>query len=169
MNSILDLPFVGATRRNHALEHATLHVLAQKYPNRMLGGHSNPTGFFIVGDVPLEAVTDAVTEALRRLRAGEHGLAIHPGCGTNFATSALLGATLGWFVLRGARSDIGRMLRLPLAIALAVVGIALSRPLGPMLQQKITTDAEMGALHVTGVRHSLRGRVTAHRVLTAGS
>jgi hypothetical protein len=60
------------------------------------------------------------------------------------------------------------MLRLPLAIALAVAGVALSRPLGPMVQQKITTDAEMGAMHVTGVRHSLKGRVTAHRVLTAG-
>ena len=94
---------MGGTRRNHALEHATLHVLAQEYPNRMLGGHSNPTGFFILGDVPMEAVADAATEALRRLRLGESQLAIHPGCGTNMATSILLGATLGWFVLRGAR------------------------------------------------------------------
>lgn len=166
LNSILDLPFIGVTRRNHALEHATLHVLSQKYPNRMLGGHSNPTGFFILGDVPLEAVADAATEALRRLRAGERQLAIHPGCGTNMATSALLGATLGWFVMRGARSTSARLLRLPLALASAVLGMALSRPLGPVLQQKITTDAEMGALRVTDVRHSLKGHLTAHRVLT---
>ena len=166
LTSILDLPLVGVTRRNHALEHATLHVLAAKYPNRMLGGHSNPTGFFIVGDVPLEAVADAATEALRRLRAGESQLAIHPGCGTNLATSALLGATLGWFVMRGARSTAGRILRVPFALALALVGMALARPLGPMLQQKITTDADMGGLQVTDVRHSLKGRITAHRVLT---
>jgi len=167
LNSILDLPLVRVTRRNHALEHATLHVLARKYPNRTLGGHSNPTGFFILGNVPLEAVADAATEALRRLRAGERELAIHPGCGTNLATSALLGATLGWFVMRGARSTLGRMLRLPFALALAILGVALSRPLGPLLQQKITTDADMGGLRMTQVRQTGRGRLTAHRVVTA--
>ena len=133
----------------------------------MLGGHSNPTGFFIMGNVPLEAVADAATEALGRLRAGERELAIHPGCGTNLATAALLGATLGWFVMRGARSTTGRVLRIPFALAGAVVGVLLSRPLGPVLQQKITTDADMGTLRVTEVRHSLKGRVNAHRVLTA--
>jgi hypothetical protein len=166
MNSILDLPFVGSTRRNHALEHATLHVLARKYPNRMLGGHSNPTGFFIVGDVPLQDVTEAASEALSRLRAGESQLAIHPGCGTNLATSALVGASLGWFVLRGARSTTGRLLRLPFAVALVVLGVAFSRPLGPALQQKITTDADMRGLRVSEVRESMKGRLTAHRVLT---
>ena len=117
-NSLLDLPFIAETRRNHALEHATLHVLAQQYPQRMLGGHSNPTGFFIVGDVPMEVVADAATEALRRLRLGERELAIHPGCGTNFATSALLGGTLAWLVMRGSRSTLGRLLRLPFALTI---------------------------------------------------
>jgi len=51
-NSILDLPFVAQTRRNHALEHATLHVLAGMHPGKPMGGHSNPTGYFIVGNVP---------------------------------------------------------------------------------------------------------------------
>jgi hypothetical protein len=167
LNSILELPYIGKTRRNHALEHATLHVLGAMYPQRMLAGHSNPTGYFIVGDVPLEAVADAATEALRRLRAGEHELALHPGCGTNLATSALLGATFGWFVMRGTRSTFGRLLRLPFALAFAVLGVVLSRPLGPMLQQRFTTDANVGSLRVTGVRHSLRGCLTAHRVMTS--
>lgn len=166
--SILDLPLIAATRRNHALEHATLHVLAAKFPGRMLGGHSNPTGFFIVGDVPLEAVAEAAIEALQRLRAGERNLAIHPGCGTNLATTALLGGSLSWLVLRGARTNFGRILRLPMALVLAAAGIVLSRPLGPVLQQRITTDAEMGALRVAGVRRSAKGRITAHRVITSG-
>jgi hypothetical protein len=167
LNSVLELPYLGETRRNHALEHATLHVLAGRYPNRLLAGHSNPSGFFIVGDVSLHAVADAATEALRRLRAGEHGLAIHPGCGTNLATSALLGATLGWFVMRGTRSTFGRLLRLPFALAFAAVGVVLSRPLGPMLQQRFTTDPNVGSLRVTGVRQSLRGPLKAHRVMTS--
>ena len=159
---------VGSTRKNHALEHATLHVLAARYPGRMLGGHSNPTGFFIVGDVPMEAIAEAATEAMRRLRAGESSLAIHPGCGTNLTTTVLLGASLGWLVMGGARSNLGRLMRLPIALMLAVLGVLLGRRLGPMLQQKITTDADIGGLHVTGARHSLKGRLNAHRVLTAG-
>ncbi len=131
-----------------------------------MAGHSNPTGFFIVGDVSMEAVTDAATEALRRLKSGERDLAIHPGCGTNLATTALLSGTLAWFVLRGGRSMWGRLLRLPLAVAFAVVGAALSRPLGPVIQQKITTDAEVGDLRLVEVRQSLRGSLTAHRVIT---
>ena len=166
-NSILDLPFVGETRRNHALEHATLHVLAAKYPHTMMGGHSNPSGFFILGDVPLQDVADAAAEALRRLRSGERELAIHPGCGTNLATSVLLASTFAWFVMRGTRSTAGRMLRLPFAFAFALLGLAVSRPLGPVLQQKVTTDADVGAMRVLEVRESARGRLNAHRVLTS--
>ncbi len=160
------MPFIGATRRNHALEHATLHVLAASNPGKPLAGHSNPTGFFILGDVGTEALADATTEALRRLKSGERELAIHPGCGTNLATTALLAGTLAWFVLRGGRSIWGRLLRLPLAVGLAAAGAVLSRPLGPVIQQKITTDANVGDLKVVEVRQSLRGSLTAHRVIT---
>jgi hypothetical protein len=165
-NTILDLPLIGTTRRNHALEHATLHVLADKYPMKMMGGHSNPTGFFIVGDVTTEDIAVAASQALSRLRAGESELAIHPGCGTNLATSVLLGATFAWFVMRGARSTSGRILRMPFAFGSALVGLAISRPLGPMLQQKITTDADVGDLQVVEVRVTSRGALPTHRVLT---
>jgi hypothetical protein len=166
-SSILDLPLIGSTRRNHALEHATLHVLGERHPMQPLAGHSNPTGYFILGDVSMEEVADAATEALSRLRAGERQLAIHPGCGTNIATSVLVGGTFGWFVMRGARSAWSKMLRLPLAFLFSLMGLIVSRPLGPLLQQRITTDANVGSLRVTEVRESLRGRLTAHRVLTA--
>ena len=76
-NSILDLPFVLETRRNHALEHATLHVLAESHPGAPMAGHSNPTGFFNLGNLPTAEVQSAVTQALSRLRAGESQLAIH--------------------------------------------------------------------------------------------
>ena len=164
--SILELPFILNTRRNHALEHATLHVLATKYPTKPMAGHSNPTGFFILGSLPTEDVRWAVTQALTRLRAGESHLAIHPGCGTNLATSTIVAATFAWFAMRGAKSTFGRLLRLPFALALAVVGAVVSRPLGPMLQEKVTTDAEMGSLQVLDVQPTVSGRVQAHRVRT---
>ncbi len=132
-----------------------------------MAGHSNPTGFFILGSFPTEEVQSAVNQAQARLRAGERELAIHAGCGTNFATSALLAGSLAWFAMRGARSVFGRLLRLPFAITFALVGLAISQPLGPVIQSKITTEADLGSLQVVEVRPTLRGRMTAHRVLTS--
>ena len=166
-DTILDLPYILETRRNHALEHATLHMLAVQHPTSPMAGHSNPTGFFILGNFPTDEVQSAVTQALARLRAGERELAIHAGCGTNLATSALLAGSLAWFAMRGARSIFGRILRLPFAITFAMVGLALSQPLGPVIQSKITTEADMGSLQVVEVRPTLRGRMAAHRVITS--
>ncbi|MDK1119157.1 MAG: DUF6391 domain-containing protein, partial [Anaerolineae bacterium] len=135
----LDLPLILETRRNHALEHATIHILAEKYPDRHIAGHSNPTGFFILGNVSTEDLTNAVDEALTRLRAGESNLAVHPGCGTNYATTALLAGTLAWLPLSGSKSNRQRLWLLPIAVGFAILGYTLSRPLGPFLQAKVTT------------------------------
>jgi hypothetical protein len=159
---ILDLPFILETRRNHALEHATLHMLARTYKGSM-AGHSNPTGFFLLGDFSTQDVWAAATEALERLRGGESGLAIHAGCGTNMATTVLLAATLAWSVLRGARSTLTKILLVPIAIVFAVVGVLLSRPLGTLLQQRVTTDAQMGYLQIVDIIPVRKG---VHRVLT---
>ncbi len=160
---ILDLPLILETRRNHALEHASLHVLAGKYPDRHMAGHSNPTGFFLLGNLPTEDVTDAVTQALTRLRAGESKLAIHAGCGTNLATTSLIAGTLGWLPLSGRKSTLGKLAVLPLAVGLAVIGYSLSQPLGPWLQANVTTEAEMGDLQVSDIILIRKGM---HRVIT---
>jgi uncharacterized protein DUF6391 len=165
--SLLEMPFVLNTRRNHALEHATLHVLATKYPTKPMAGHSNPTGFFILGNLPTEDVRWALNEAETRLRAGESNLAIHPGCGTNLATSTLVAATFAWIAMRGGKSTFGRLIRLPLALVFAFIGAIVGRPLGPMLQEKVTTDANLGSLHVLDVQPAMSGRVRAHRVRTS--
>ena len=127
---LLDLPLILETRRNHALEHATLHVLARTHKISM-AGHSNPTGFFLLGDLQLEEIANAAIEALTRLKAGESGLAVHEGCGTNMATTALLSGTFAWAPLQGARSTRWRLLLIPLAVVFATFGYRLSKPLGP--------------------------------------
>jgi hypothetical protein len=159
---ILDLPFILETRRNHALEHATLHMLARTHKGNM-AGHSNPTGFFLLGDFSTTDVWASATEALERLREGESGLAIHAGCGTNMATTALLSATLAWSVLRGAKSTLTRLLLLPIAVVLAVIGVLLARPLGPWLQQYVTTEANMGNMQIIDIIPIRKG---VHRVIT---
>ncbi len=163
---ILDLPLIVETRRNHALEHATIHLLAAKYPDRHLAGHSNPTGFYILGNVSTEDLKSAVTEAWTRLRAGESKLAIHAGCGTNFATTALLAGTLAWFPLSGAKSLLKRLWLLPFAVAFGLLGYLLSQPLGPLLQAKITTEANLGNLQIEDILPVRKRGVAIHRVIT---
>ena len=88
-DSLLNAPTISRIRRNHALEHATLHILAQRFPGKPMAGHSNPRGFWILGDVPTEEIKSAVESALARLRAGESHLALHPNCGTNIAVAGM--------------------------------------------------------------------------------
>ncbi len=159
---ILDLPYILETRRNHALEHATLHMLARTQKGSM-AGHSNPTGFFLLGDFTTQDVWSNATEALERLREGESGLAIHAGCGTNLATTALLAGTLSWSVLRMAKSTLTRFLLMPFAVAAAVIGVLIARPLGPILQQRYTTEANLGDMQIIDIIPVRKGM---HRVIT---
>lgn len=149
--SILDLPPFLATRRNHAVEHATLKVLARKYEDKNLAGHSNPTGFFLFGDLALDDIRSAIHEAMTRLRAGERDLAIHPGCGTNLATSMVLPATFAWMPFQGTRSMRWRLLLIPVALVFAVFGYLLSKPLGPWMQRHVTTQADLGNLQLVDI------------------
>jgi len=161
--NILELPTYLATRRNHALEHATLKMLARKYDDKTLAGHSNPTGFFIFGELPTDDIHNAIHEAMTRLQAGEHDLAIHPGCGTNLATSMVLPATFMFAPLQGARSRRGQLLLLPLALLLGLFGFLLSKPLGPWLQRNVTTEADLGNLQVVDIKNTRKG---VHRITT---
>ena len=162
LDPILDLPPYLATRRNHAVEHATLKILARKYDDKTLAGHSNPTGFFLFGDIAMDDIRNAIQEAMTRLRAGEKDLAIHPGCGTNMATSLVLPATLAWIPMQGTRSNRWRLLLIPVALTFAAFGYLLSKPLGPWLQRNITTEADLGALQVTDIVPVRKG---VHRVV----
>jgi len=159
----LNLPLILETRRNHALEHATLHMLAQQYRGRNMAGHSNPTGFFLLGDFETEDIRSAATEAFNRLNAGESGLAVHPGCGTNLVAGAVLPAAFAWAPLRGARSTFWRIWLIPIAILFAVFGYFLSRPLGPWLQANITTEADLGNMQIMDILPVRKG---VHRIIT---
>ena len=160
---ILDLPYILETRRNHALEHATLHVLVRKYPNQHMAGHSNPTGFFVIGKFDTQEIWTAATEAMTRLRGGESRLAIHAGCGTNIATTTLLAGAFAWLPLRGAKSPFTRLLLLPLALIFAAFGYFLSQPAGPWLQANVTTEADLGDMKIVDITPVSRN---VHRVIT---
>ena len=159
---ILKLPLILETRRNHALEHATLHILARTYKTSM-AGHSNPTGFYLLGDIKTEDVKTATNEAFERLNSGDSELAVHEGCGTNLVAAAVLPATFAWVPLRGARSTFWRVWLIPIAILSALFGYFLSKPLGPWLQKHITTEADLGNMQIVDIVFVRQG---LHRIIT---
>ena len=167
--STLNFAPISRIRRNHGLEHATLHVLAERFPRTALAGHSDLSGFWIVGNVPTEALEAAVREALRRLQKGEHLLAVHPYCGTNFVTSGVLaGGAASLVMLGGSRKLRDNLERIPLAMPLATLVLILAQPLGMLLQARVTTSGQPEGLEILEIIPSQRGSLTAHRVVTAG-
>lgn len=160
--SLLDLTPVRRTRRNHGLEHATIHVLSARHPGLPMAGRSTPYGFYLYGNVATEDLASAAEEALRRMRNGEPHLAVHPGCGTNYLTSGVF-AGIGAFAALGLGGR-SRWERLPNAIVATTLALIVSAPVGPMLQARVTTTGDMADLEIVSVR-KLPGRVT-HYVAT---
>lgn len=169
MNSILRSPQLLRVRRNHGLEHATIHVLTQKNPKRSVAGHSDARGFWLFGNLTLEEARVAVEEALGRLRAGERDLAVHPNCGTNTVVSGTAAGLFGAMAMSGARRSSALLERLPLAILLSTLALVVTRPLGLRIQQKVTTSADPGNLEILEIRQSRRGNLIIHRVETRSS
>lgn len=168
MSALFDHPLLSRLRRNHGLEHATLTVLAQRFPACRLAGISFPGGFYILGQVATADLREAVSVALMRLRNGERGLAVHPNCGTNYAVSGLTAGVLAWLGLAGARSRRERLERLPLVVTLVTLAFVLTRPLGPLVQERITTDGNPQGLTIVDVAPVPFGRLPLHRVTTQG-
>ena len=169
LTSWLDFQPVSRIRRNHGLEHATLHVLAERQRRRLMAGYSNLSGFWIVGEVATEELESAVREALQRMRDGEKILAVHPNCGTNFVVAGLMAGAFASLAMFGS----GRRLRdqferMPLAIILATLALIAAQPLGIFLQETITTSGDPGSMEVGEVIPAAFGNLQAHRVLTRG-
>jgi len=167
--SVLDWGPLSRIRRNHALEHATLQILAARSPGCRMAGYSDAQGFWLVGQVPTEEIAAAAQEALRRLEGGEHSLAVHPNCGTNFAAAGALAGALAWLAMLGAqRGWKQRLERLPMLMALSTIALILAQPLGPLLQARVTTAAAPRGMRVLSVTRQAAGGPPLHRVLTRG-
>lgn len=171
---VLDLPLVRRTRRNHGLEHATIHLLSNRVKDLKMAGRSNGDGFVLLGDAPTESIEACVRDALRRMRGGEHHLAVHPNCGTNLVTTGLMTSLAAVIGLAGAnRRDLFN--RLPTLMILMMASLLFSQPLGLSLQKYITTDGDPADLEVISVtRSEMRtpfsaNPITMHRVVTRSS
>jgi hypothetical protein len=158
---------ISRIRRNHAWEHAVLHILGWRFPHRTLAGYSDAGGFWILGEVPGKALAEAVGEALYRLRNGEAGLAIHPNCGTNALAGGVLTTLAVWLVLRPAGGKFREQVkRLPDAAAMAALATAASKPLGTLFQVRLTTDGSLRGLDVSSIKAGIFAGISWHRVTT---
>ena len=163
----LNQPLVARVRRNHGLEHGTLHILSRRFPGRSMAGHSDTKGFWIIGDLDTAEVESAVEEALRRIRAGEKKLAVHPNCGTNFVTSGILAGLAAFIAMFGAGRRLReRLERIPLVITMATLALIVAQPLGLVLQENITTSGDLEDLEVLEILPPRHSRPKAHRVVT---
>ena len=185
---------INRIRRNHGLEHATIHVLSESHKRFSAQGNSDHRGFHlnIYGDVTEDEVAAAVAQAHRRLRAGERHLAVHPNCGTVLVTTAMLAtlaaqAVFGFEQWRADRSapvpsppgrGLGRgssLLNFTNALpgaTLAVVGaLIVGRPLGVTLQERYTVDGNIGDLAIASIQPVALSPVTRlfQLLLTAGN
>ena len=154
---------IGTVRRNHALEHATIAVLANRLGHDIrLVGRATYNGFYLYGDLQEDQIRDCTNEALQRLRHGEAYLAVSPMCGTNLAVAGML-AGLSSMVALGSRNRLARTPNVLLASMLAVLA---AQPIGRYVQQYFTTDADLSDTEVLGIRTGGRGPGRFHKVET---
>lgn len=163
------MPWMADFRRNHALQHATFNILQERRPGRRLNGQAVRNGFYVVGDTNLEEVTAAAEEGASRLHNGEAALALYPGCTLSNAMNGLLGISVFWLIFTGPRSFLARLLRLPFAVGFGIAAFAAGNHFNPQVQQKFTTDAAIGGLHVTGSRVHTQEPFNAYQIITSFS
>lgn len=166
LSQLLALPPVDRTRRNHGLEHATITVLTQKVRGLSLVGRSTPNGFYLYGAVSTDALREAANEALTRMKGGEHQLAVHPNCGTNFVTAGVAAGLAAFVGFLGTRTWRDRMERFPLVAMLATLALIFAQPLGLAIQRDITTSGQMRDLEITDITRSEQGGLVTHFVTT---
>ena len=160
------MPVLERIRRNHALEHATLAVLASSGVKGLLAGYSTSGGFWLLAPASASTVETAAKTALGRLSSGESQLAISASCGTNLAVASLLASAV--IRLTKARPG-GGQTGWPLRAVLVVGALALARPLGTAVQRKLTTLSVMEGMRVSRVRTLQIGQFHLHRIFTEQS
>ena len=154
---------IGTVRRNHALEHATISVLAGKMGQDIrLVGRATNSGFYLYGEMTEDHVRESTLEALARLQRGERHLAVSPLCGTNLAVAGILAGVASLIAL-GNRS---RIERIPNVLLASMLAMLVAQPLGGLVQKHLTTDPDLSDTEFVSVREGGRSAGRFHKVET---
>jgi hypothetical protein len=154
------------TRRNHAIEHAAMHMLARTGLATRLAARSDWRGLTFYGEVDPATLKRSIDAGLLALETGNSGLAVHPRCGSMVSVSFLLGLLTVWLAESGLRRG-----ATPARGALTLAGIAsaslIARPLGERVQAHLLTNSEVGNARLVSIRPSRFGPLTVHRATIA--
>ena len=150
-------------RWNHAIEHGSIHVLSRMMPYASMAGRSNSRGFYIYGDIPTNVLQEAVQEAIDRIGGGEHQLAIHPNCGTNMISSAVLAAG-GTMLATTSTKRRGLTEQIPAGVLGALIGVVLGQVVGLRLQAKVTTSTSFKHARIAKIQRRQVGKRIYHWV-----
>jgi len=135
-------------RKNHALEHATINVIEEKFGPSNLAGLARKEGFYIKGLVDPLLLEEAARVALFRLRNGEKRLAVHKRCGTTVAIINFVGAVsfLALLFLTGYFTALNVIIAL-------LISYLIGPLLSPWVQLKFTTLPEVDDIEIVGVEY----------------
>lgn len=135
-----------ALRRNHALEHATINVIEERYGQQPLSGLAREEGFYIQGLAHPQLIREAAEEGLYRLMRGEKELVVHRRCGTSLTVANLLTAIVLIFLIWQTGN-----LNIFLVIFAILVSNITSPWVGRWVQKRITTSADVSGMYIQGV------------------
>jgi hypothetical protein len=155
------LPFLGsafsafkmnaATRRNHALEHATIYYL--RALGRRCGGHSSSNGFRVSGAVTDHEVRTAFEKVRRRVRAREPFPYISRHCGSNVVTAlgfGMFGLFLVLLISVLFRPPL--LVRIACLVAAVLVFIGLNHRVGNWIQARFFMLTDFDDVGVRDIR-----------------
>ncbi len=136
-------------RKNHALEHATINVLEEKFGKGFFySGMAQEEGYFIRGRANPWDVEEAAREGLIRLQRGEKELAVHSRCGTTILVFNIISSIVFLTILFGFGAF--TLIHVILAILLAnLVGPYL----GIFFQKWLTTSSRVEDMIIRGVEN----------------
>lgn len=149
------------TRRNHALEHATVHILGREHGDPRLVGRTTPGGFYLYGDIDTEVVGRAARQAVAELPHNPE-LAIHARCGTSLAVTAMAAGLAAFAASSVPRRP--RLMLLPQVLLASLCATLLAQPLGAMVQRQVTTSPDVSEATIGTVRRAVIGDMVTHFV-----
>ncbi len=136
----------SAARRNHAIEHATVNVLEERYGTVALDGYSTSEGFRIRGPIDPAMLLDAAREGLLRLQRGDRALAVHVRCATTLTASHLVMSSL--LIASLVVAEVASIFNIALSLLIAV---ALAPKLSRWLQRWIITSMDVKGMSIGAI------------------
>lgn len=135
-----------AVRRNHAIEHATVNVLEERYGSQLMDGCATPEGFRIRAAIDPALLLDAAREGLLRLQRGDRALAINQRCATALVLSHLtLGSSLITMLLTTQTVS-------PLNLVLVLIlSVFLTPKISRLSQRFLTTSMDVKGMSIGAV------------------